>query len=49
MIDIAQEGLPPEGSWLKALGDTRDLCLAVYLDVEAPGVLRVGDAVRLSG
>lgn len=49
MIDIAQEGLPPEGSWLKALSDTRELCLAVYLDVDTPGALQVGDAVRLSG
>jgi uncharacterized protein YcbX len=49
MIDIAQEGLPREGSWLKALTDTREMCLAVYLDVDLPGLLRVGDAVRLSG
>jgi uncharacterized protein YcbX len=49
MIDIAQEGLPHEGSWLKALTDTREMCLAVYLDVDAPGALRVGDAVRLNG
>jgi hypothetical protein len=49
MIDIAQEGLPPEGSWLKALTDSREMCLAVYLDVDAPGALRVGDAVRLNG
>ncbi len=49
MIDIAQEGLPPEGSWLKALTDAREMCLAVYLDVDTPGALRVGDAVRLSG
>ena len=49
MIDIAQEGLPREGSWLKALTDSREMCLAVYLDVDVPGRLRVGDAVRLSG
>ncbi len=49
MIDIAQEGLPIEGRWLKALGDTRDLSLGIYLDVEAPGSVRVGDEVRLSG
>src|SRR6476659_639240 len=49
MIDIAQEGLPREGSWLKALTDTREMCLAVYLDVDLPGLLRVGDAVRLNG
>jgi uncharacterized protein len=45
MVDIAQEGLPPEGGWLKALADTRDLSLGVYLAVVTPGVLRVGDAV----
>ena len=49
MIDIAQEGLPPEGSWLKALTETREMSLAVYLDVDVPGILRVGDAVRVSG
>ena len=48
MIDIAQEGLPPEGSWLKALTETREMSLAVYLDVDVPGILRVGDAVRVS-
>ena len=48
MIDIAQEGLPPEGSWLKALTETREMSLAVYLDVDVPGFLRVGDAVRVS-
>ena len=45
MVDIAQEGLPREGGWLKALTDSREMCLAVYLDVAAPGVVHVGDAV----
>jgi uncharacterized protein YcbX len=49
MIDIAQEGLPREGRWLKALGDERDLCLGVYLAVATPGSARVGDEVHLSG
>ena len=49
MIDIAQEGLPREGRWLKALTETRDMSLGVYLDVEAPGVLRIGDEVRPPG
>ncbi len=39
MIDIAQEGLPREGRWLKALGDERDLSLGIYLDVEQPGTV----------
>ena len=49
MIDIAQEGLPPEGRWLKALTESRDLCLGVYLDVVEAGSVRVGDEVLLDG
>lgn len=46
MIDIAQEGLPPEqGQWLKALTRAREIQLGIYLDVVTPGVVRVGDAV----
>lgn len=45
MIDIAQAGLPPDGTWLKALADTRELSLGIYLDVERPGRIRVGDDV----
>jgi uncharacterized protein YcbX len=45
MIDIAQEGLPREGRWLKALSDTRDMSLGIYLDVVSPGVMAVGDEV----
>jgi uncharacterized protein YcbX len=47
MIDIAQEGLPPEGRWLTSLSETREMCLAVYLEVVDPGTLSVGDAVVL--
>jgi uncharacterized protein len=47
MIDIAQEGLPPEGGWLQALTDTRDLCLGIHLDIVEPGTIRLGDEVRL--
>jgi uncharacterized protein YcbX len=43
MVDIAQEGLPPEGAWLKALSDTREMSLGIYLDVVDPGTIRVGD------
>ncbi len=49
MIDIAQEGLGREGGWLKALTETRDMSLGIYLDVARPGTLRVGDEVLLNG
>jgi len=46
MIDIAQEGLPADGRWLKALASAREMSLGVYLDVATPGPLGVGDEVR---
>jgi len=46
MIDIAQEGLPREGRWLKALTQAREMNLGVYADVSRPGALAVGDEVR---
>jgi len=49
MVDIAQEGLPREGRWLKALTQAREMCLGVYLDVAAPGAVAVGDEVRVAG
>jgi uncharacterized protein YcbX len=49
MIDIAQEGLPREGRWLKALTDSRDMCLGIYLDVTSTGVITVGDEIRVLG
>jgi uncharacterized protein YcbX len=49
MIDIAQEGLPRDGRWLKALTQAREMCLGVYLDVAAPGVAAVGDEVQVAG
>jgi uncharacterized protein YcbX len=49
MIDIAQEGLPRDGRWLKALGDQRETRLGVYFGVARPGTLGVGDEVRGSG
>ena len=49
MVDIAQEGLPPEPGWLKALTTSRDMSLGVYLEVVEPGTVRVGDEVRLGG
>ena len=48
MVDVAQDGTSAEGSLLKHLGAERDLCLAVYADVETPGVLAVGDSLHLA-
>jgi uncharacterized protein len=48
MVDIAQEGLPREGRWLKALTQTRDMNLGVYLEVDRPGRITVGDEVRVA-
>ena len=45
MIDIAQEGLPREGRWLKALTEAREMNLGIYLDVAEPGVVALGDEV----
>jgi len=46
MVDIAQEGLPPEeGRWLTSLTRHRDMRLGVYLDVVTPGLVRLGDSV----
>jgi uncharacterized protein len=46
MIDIAQEGLPRDGRWLKTLTETREMSLGIYLDVARPGTIRMGDEVR---
>lgn len=45
MIDIAQDGVSPEGRWLKPLAQHRDMNLAVYADVLAAGQLCVGNAM----
>jgi hypothetical protein len=46
MVDIAQQGLPPEdGQWLKALTRAREMNLGIYLEVVAPGVVRAGEHV----
>jgi uncharacterized protein YcbX len=44
-IDLAQDGLATSSRWLKALGQERGLCLAVYAGVVTPGTLTVGNAV----
>ncbi|MET0997723.1 MAG: MOSC domain-containing protein, partial [Marmoricola sp.] len=48
MVDIAQEGLPEQRGWLKALGRERDLCLGVYTDVARVGTVAVGDPVDVT-
>ena len=47
MIDIAQEGLPRGGRWLKRLTDEREMCLGIYLDVHVAGTIAVGDRVHV--
>lgn len=47
MIDIDQDGATADSRWLKRLAAERDMCLAMYADVEAAGVIRVGDQVSL--
>ncbi len=49
MIDIAQEGLPRDGRWLKSLTRAREMRLGIYLDVDLPGSITVGDEVRVLG
>jgi uncharacterized protein YcbX len=44
-IDLAQDGVTTTTPWLKALGGSRELCVAVYADVVGPGTVAVGDAV----
>jgi uncharacterized protein YcbX len=46
-IDLAQDGVTTTTPWLKALGRSRDLCVAVYADVLVPGTVTVGDVVRV--
>jgi uncharacterized protein YcbX len=45
-IDLAQNGVTSTTRWLRALGGSRELCVAVYADVVAPGLVTVGDVVR---
>ncbi|NYG55732.1 MOSC domain-containing protein [Nocardioides perillae] len=49
MVDVDQDGaVAASHPWLTGLGAERDLCVAVYADVAAPGRVAVGDEVRLS-
>jgi uncharacterized protein YcbX len=44
-IDLAQDGVASTTPWLKALGRSRELCVAVYADVVGPGTVALGDLV----
>lgn len=46
-IDVRQDGVEPRGRWLRPLGEERDLCVAVYADVVAPGEVGLGDRLRV--
>jgi uncharacterized protein len=46
-IDLAQDGVTATTPWLKALGRSRELCVAVYADVIDAGTVTVGDVVRV--
>jgi uncharacterized protein YcbX len=48
MVDIAQEGLPEQAGWLKALGRERDLSLGIYADVTTAGSIALGDHLELT-
>lgn len=45
MVDIDQDGVVADGRWLKPLAEERDMCLAMYADVSATGVISVGDSL----
>ncbi|WP_084128337.1 MOSC domain-containing protein [Demequina sp. NBRC 110055] len=47
-IDLAQDGLSEKTRWLQPLGKSRDLRVAIYLDVVTPGAIAVGDLVTAS-
>ncbi len=47
MIDLAQDGATADGRWLTPLSLERDMCAAVYLLVDRPGAISVGDPVEV--
>lgn len=47
MVDLAQDGVASTTPMLKALGQSRDVCLAMLTDVATPGHLGVGDVVTV--
>ena len=46
-VDVQQGDVPRHGRILKALGETRDLMLAVYAEPVVTGTVAVGDAITL--
>ncbi len=46
-IDVAQDGTPADGRWLKPLAAARDMCVALYAEVITPGSIRIGDQVEV--
>lgn len=47
MIDLAQDGVSPQGRWLAGLGRDRDVRVAVYATVARPGRIAIGDVVTV--
>jgi uncharacterized protein len=47
MLDIEQDGVRPATRWMRPLAQSRDLELGLYVDVEQPGRISLGDAPRL--
>jgi uncharacterized protein YcbX len=45
-IDLAQDGVATGTRWLKPLTAAREMCVGVYLSVDSPGAVSVGDPVR---
>lgn len=45
MVDLAQDGVQTTTPMLKALGQSREVCLAMLNDVATPGRIAVGDQV----
>jgi hypothetical protein len=46
MVDVEQADVPALEGLLRAVGQHRGLCAAVYADVVVPGVVAVGDELR---
>lgn len=47
MVDLAQDGVTTTTPMLKALGASREVCLAMLTDVAGPGRVAVGDVVSV--
>jgi uncharacterized protein YcbX len=44
-IDLPQDGASASGKWLRPLADEREMCVAVYAEVVAPGTISLADSV----